>query len=548
MTDPYVPQDIVKFQLAILDVTQSLLDSCCWDEAKLNDVLKKVMSSFLPLWAGPAGAERATVCLSQGADPAIPAGPRSLARPVGWRRPTARMTARGEHWLLQRFAQYGAREAIRCGDECFDFARLHARIAQWFESFDTNGVRRGSVVGIGSGESADCCALFLALALGGNIAVPLPSGGEEPRWYLDLAQADWLIEPQPSGIWAWSRLTAGEPSALLQSLRQRGGGGMVLFSSGTTGQCKAGLFDFETLVKRYRQPRSGYRALLFLRIDHMGGIHTMLHTLANGGTLVITDDRRPGPVCLAVERHCVELLPATPTYLRMLAISGLHERHDLTSLSLIAYGTEPMPASTLRALAAISPNVRLKPTYGLSELGVLPTRSQAPHSLWLQIGGIGCETRIVDNLLWIRSETAMLGYLNAPSPFDKDGWYNTEDAVEVDGAYLRILGRKNDLINVGGQKVYPAEVENVLLEMENVCEATVWGHCNPVTGQVVAARLTFAQTEDEAALERREHQFCRGRLTPYKVPLHIEIAACDQHGQRFKKIRPREQQWPARSS
>jgi len=143
---------------------------------------------------------------------------------------------------------------------------------------------------------------------------------------------------------------------------------------------------------------------------------------------------------------------------------------------------------------------------------------------------------------------AMLGYLNAPSPFDKDGWYNTEDAVEVEGAYLRILGRKSDLINVGGQKVYPAEVENVLLEIDNVCEATVWGHCSPVTGQVVAARLTLARPEDQAALERRIHRFCRGRLAPYKVPLYIEIAGGDQQGIRFKKIRPREQPWPARSS
>lgn len=451
------------------------------------------------------------------------------------------MTARSKHWLIERFADYGGRDAIHCGDECFDYSRLSAGIAQWLDIFDENGVRPGAVVGIGGGESADYCALFMALALNGDIAVPLPSGGEEPHWCLDLAQADWLVEPLPSGRWAWSRLAPGEPSALLRSLRTRGDGGVVLFSSGTTGQCKAGLFDFETMVKRYRERRSAYRTLLFLRLDHMGGIHTMLYTLANGGTLVINEDRRPGPVCHAVERHRVEVLPATPTFLRMLVISGLHQRHDLSSLRLVTYGTEPMPPNTLRALAVIFPNVRFKQTYGLSELGVLPTRSQSSHSLWLQIGGIGCETRIVDNVLWIRSETAMLGYLNAPSPFDKDGWYNTEDAVEADGAYLRILGRKSELINVGGEKVYPAEVENVLLEIDNVCEATVWGHANPVTGQVVAARLTLAQPEDEVGLERRIHRFCRGRLAPYKVPLHIELAAGDQHGERFKKIRPREE-------
>jgi long-chain acyl-CoA synthetase len=143
-------------------------------------------------------------------------------------------------------------------------------------------------------------------------------------------------------------------------------------------------------------------------------------------------------------------------------------------------------------------------------------------------------------VLWIRSETAMLGYLNAPNPFDEDGWYNTEDAVEVDCPYVRILGRTTDLINVGGQKVYPAEVEDVLMEMSNIVEATVWGHASPVTGQVVAARLGLAHPEDQESLERRVHYFCRGRLAAYKVPLYIEIADGSHHGERFKKIRPTE--------
>ena len=210
-----------------------------------------------------------------------------------------------------------------------------------------------------------------------------------------------------------------------------------------------------------------------------------------------------------------------------------------------------MPTATLDALAVAFRGVRFKQTYGLSELGVLPTRSKAEHSQWLQVGGIGCQTRIVDNVLWIRSETAMMGYLNAPSPFDEDGWYNTEDAVEVDGPYMRILGRTSDLINVGGQKLYPAEVEGVLLEMDNIREATVWGHPSPVTGQVVAARLSLARSEDQDALERRVHQFCCDRLSNYKVPLYVEIVDGDHHGERFKKIRPAqasEAQWRAQSS
>jgi acyl-CoA synthetase (AMP-forming)/AMP-acid ligase II len=131
----------------------------------------------------------------------------------------------------------------------------------------------------------------------------------------------------------------------------------------------------------------------------------------------------------------------------------------------------------------------------------------------------------------------MLGYLNAPSPFDADGWYRTGDLVEVDGPYLRILGRSSEVINVGGEKVHPVEVEGVLLEVENVREATVWGARNAVTGQVVAARVSLERAEDRAALERRIHAFCRKRLAAYKVPVCVEIVDGGQAGPRFKKLR-----------
>jgi long-chain acyl-CoA synthetase len=450
------------------------------------------------------------------------------------------MTPRASDWLLERMAGFSGHEAILCGDSAIDYGCLCARIGEWFRVLEELGIRPGAVVGIGGAHGADTAALLLALAFNGFVAAPLPEGDEDRRRYPDLATAEAVIELGAGREWSWSRLTPGEPPALLQRLGERGDGGLVVFSSGTTGQSKAALFDFPTLIGRYRERRPARRTLLFLRLDHLGGIHTMLHTLAHGGVLVIGERRDPDAVCRAIERHRVELLPATPTFLRMLALSDMYRRHDLSSLQLISYGTEPMPAATLKALAAVFPGVRFKQTYGLSELGVLPTQSKAEHSLWLQVGGIGCETRIVDNVLWIRSETAMLGYLNAPDPFDEDGWYNTEDAVETDGPYVRILGRTTDLINVGGHKVYPAEVENLLLEIDNIVEATVWGHPSPVTGQVVAARLSLAHPEDQEALERRIHDFCRFRLAAYKVPLYLEIADGGHYGERFKKIRPTE--------
>jgi acyl-CoA synthetase (AMP-forming)/AMP-acid ligase II len=444
------------------------------------------------------------------------------------------------HWLLERLARLPAREAIVDRHGAMTYHELCERIQAWSQILATSGLPAGSVIAIQGNASPDVCALFLAVLVTGSVVVPLPVAGEDRQRYLEIAYADARFDFAASGEWSFESVTsAAAPSPLLQNLRERGHAGLVVFTSGSSGARKAALFELDTLLKRYREPARGYRSLVFLQLDHLGGIHTLLHALAHGGTAILSADRRPEPVCQSVERHRIELLPTTPTFLRMLVISGLHERYDLSSLRLITYGTEPMPSSTLAALTTSFPHVRFKQTYGLSELGVLPTRSKSSDSLWIEIGGVGCESRIVDGVLWIRSETAMLGYLNAPSPFDEDGWYNTGDLVTVDGSCVRILGRTSDVINVGGEKVYPVEVESVLLELEDVREATVWGHPSPVTGHVVAARVTPRRFDDAATLQQRIYRHCEGRLAPWKIPAYIEIVDGEHHGPRFKKLRVR---------
>ena len=110
----------------------------------------------------------------------------------------------------------------------------------------------------------------------------------------------------------------------------------------------------------------------------------------------------------------------------------------------------------------------------------------------MKVGGEGVETRVVDNVLEIRSQTRMLGYLNADSPFDKDGWFNTKDIVEERDGYYKITGRTSEVINVGGLKFMASEVERIVLEFVNVELAKAEGKPNPITGQHV--ELTVQQS------------------------------------------------------
>jgi len=133
----------------------------------------------------------------------------------------------------------------------------------------------------------------------------------------------------------------------------------------------------------------------------------------------------------------------------------------------------------------------------------------------------------------------MLGYINAPSPFTEDGWFKTGDRVEVDGEYYKILGRESEVINVGGNKVYPQEVENVILEMYGVEDVLVYGQNNTILGQFVCARVrlkVFARYNTES-VDKQIKDYCRARLASYKVPMQITFTEETMFPDRFKKQR-----------
>src|SRR5262249_5821258 len=153
---------------------------------------------------------------------------------------------------------------------------------------------------------------------------------------------------------------------------------------------------------------------------------TLFHTLFNKGVVVAPETRAVHSILELCRKHGVEVLPTTPTFLRLMLINGAVPDMAPPCLKIITYGTERMDQPTLNGLRRLLPEVDFRQTFGTSELGVLRVKSEARNSLFMKIGGEGVETRVVDNVLQIRSQTRMLGYLNAPSPFDDDSWYDTK--------------------------------------------------------------------------------------------------------------------------
>jgi len=440
-------------------------------------------------------------------------------------------------YLPTRLETFGDALAIGAGDAEFTYTDLCRRYAHWQTIVADHSIRAGEVVSVEGEYGIEAIAAFLALVANRNIVVPLSRDSRTHyETFLDLGQVERRID-----------LNAAEPRivpthrnashAFFDQLRECDAPGLILFTSGSTGANKAAVHDVYRLLEKYETPRHTFRTLVFLQLDHIGGVNTLFYTLANGGAVIVPPDRSPESVCRAIERFRVELLPTSPTFLNLLMLSESRLRHSMDSLKLITYGTEPMPQSTLDRVRNAFPAAKLQQTYGMTELGILRSQSRDSGSLWVRLGGEGFDVKIVDGRLWVRAASAMLGYLNAPSPFDDDGFLDTGDQVEVDGEWVRILGRQSELINVGGSKVYPAEVESVLLDMPGVADATVCGERHPLTGHIVSAKICLAGPEPLDAFKIRMRNFCGSRLPTYAIPARVRLSDAPFHSERFKRMR-----------
>ncbi len=441
-------------------------------------------------------------------------------------------------FLLDIFEAGQESEAIVWKDRSFDYSWLLGRVAEWQVALENNGLAPGEVVMLEGDFSPSSAALLLALIERGAIIVPLTAAAATSKTeYAETAQVERIITIASDDTGSTEKTRIKADHELYAGLRAKGHPGLVLFSSGSTGKSKGAVHDFSKLLEKFKTRRKNFRTLAFLLFDHIGGIDTFFYSISNGSCVVTIEDRSPDSVCAAIEKHKVEVLPVSPTFLNLLLMSEAYKRHDLSSLKYITYGTEVMPETTLKRCAEIFPGITILQKYGTTEVGTLRSKSKSSDSTWVKVGGEGYQTRIVDGMLQIKAESAMLGYLNAPSPFTDDGWFITGDQVEQEGEFIRFLGRKSEIINVGGEKVFPAEVENIIKEAGNVAEAEVYGEKNPIMGNIVCARVKLENSENSKAFIQRLKIHCRGRLPGYKVPVKIDIVENWEYSSRFKKIR-----------
>jgi acyl-coenzyme A synthetase/AMP-(fatty) acid ligase len=438
--------------------------------------------------------------------------------------------------MLEYIKQFKGTVIIE-NNKSYSFDDLYKRVS-YFINF-LNGYENSNVAVI-SEFTFESAALFLAFSVNknNNTFIPItPTSDFEIENKLKISNANFLIKFDP--------LTNEIQVQCLNEKSASSNSGLILFSSGTTGAPKMMFHEFSKLMVQFSNSikrQRNIRILLFLMFDHIGGINTFLNCLKDGSTIVIPKNRFVDHVVDLIEKYDVNVLPTTPTFLNLLFINLESNLYKLKSLKLISYGTERMPEQLLVKLRQLLPSVKFLQTFGTSETGILKTISKSSDSLYFKIEDDRYEYKIVNSILYIKSVLNVNGYMNVESDkFDTDGWYETGDIISEDSdGYLSIVGRINEVINIGGLKVMPIEVESVLMSLNFIDDCLVFGEKNPITGQMVSAKIVLSKSTSielsELELKKSIKEFCKSKLDKYKIPARIEFVENLTVSSRFKKL------------
>ena len=332
---------------------------------------------------------------------------------------------------------------------------------------------------------------------------------------------------------------------------------VLQYTGGTTGVPKGAMLTHRNLVANFMQMSSWLTDLKegeerFLSVApffHVYGLTVGLNTaIATGSTVIcvlmgLFDTKL---VAEQIARHRPTIFPGVPAMYLAISLLKDVQRYNLHSIKVCVSGSAPLPVEVQAqferltgarvvegyGLSEASPGTHVNPVYGLRKAGSigLPLPDTDARIVDLETGARELPLGESGELV-IRGPQVMKGYWNAPEETAatlRDGWLHTGDIARVDeDGFFFIVDRKKDMVVVGGLKVYPREIEELLHQHPKVKEAAVAGVTHRVRGELLVAQVVLKDgvSDDPRQVRRELLDFCRQRLAPYKVPRRIEVVA-----------------------
>jgi O-succinylbenzoic acid--CoA ligase len=473
-------------------------------------------------------------------------------------------------WLTFRATMNPDHTAIITEREAMSYAELDAAATAMARSLAARGVGAGDRIAMLLHNCIGAAVLVHATLRLGAVLVPLNVrlGAQELEWQLRDSGATVVVSHERTAALAEilhghlsdiaftsldtstvpvssiERLDAQSTDVALHRDHAATDPLALIYTSGTTGRPKGamltvGNFWWSAIGSALNLgTHTDDRWLACMPLFHVGGLSILLRAAIYGITVVLHDGFDAEAVDAALDRDRITIISVVLVMLqRMLDVRG--ERAFPASLRCVLLGGGPAPLSVLERCARLA--VPVSQSYGLTE-----TTSQVatlpPQEAIARLGSAGRplypnEIRIATDdrdaepgeagEILVRGPVVMTGYYNHPDVTSRtivDGWLHTGDLGLLDSdGYLHVLDRRSDLIITGGENVYPAEVESVLLAHPSVAEAAVIGAADDTWGQNVVAivRLNDRDASLDMANELRAH--VRSRLAGYKTPRIVHI-------------------------
>ena len=460
-------------------------------------------------------------------------------------------------WIETHAAQQPSKVAIvdRVGQKTLTYAEFHQACQLTACKLVSCGVTQGDRVAIFANNCPEYLQLLFACAQLGAILVPL-------NWRLaeaELAQILKDCDPrvlfidstmsQPAPLHAQTvdlqDVTKVVPRELARLDLPEDTPVAIFYTGGTTGVPKGAVLTQKSIRANAHGTIKGWGlvaddvAPVFTPMFHTGGMNVLsTPLLCLGGTLVLPEPFQPELALKALQEESCTALFLVPTMYDMLRKVEGFSKESLSTVRMVISGGAPCPRSLFQAYW--DAGLPLKQLYGLTEAGpnnfavdVEDTKAR-PGTVGRPTFGVTMELRREDGSLagtdevgelFVSGDHVMQGYLNRPEATAEvlnDGWLRTGDLAtrDADGFYY-ISGRSKEMYISGGENVFPAEVEEVLLDHPRVSEVAVVGVPHPKWGEVGRSFVVLKDTRPEGVEDISK--FCRERLAGFKVPKEIHV-------------------------
>lgn len=422
--------------------------------------------------------------------------------------------------LRERLRSHASRDALWSAGVSRSYKNLLEAADRAEADLVQAGVRAGDVVALDTEFGEETAARWLALLNVRAVTVFVPPGCCDSDVRLRESYTAWRWE-EGAGV---RQLSSQGDHPLLAALRVAKRAGLVLFTGGTTGTPRAVLHDAdEFIAARAGDGVRDYRLLSIMPMAHVGGLDALVLLWWVGATLVVASSRVPEAFAEAMVNGRADVLVTTPSFLNLFCLAGPACIAAGAGLKVVTFGAELMPLDLLRRMRQYWSWVDFRQRFGATEAGYVSVRDGNGASF--MINAKKTEHRVVDGELWVRARGLMLGYLNqSESGLKADGWYATGDRVEeMTGGFLRVLGRDDRAINVGGLKVPPEQVECALSGLDGVAALRAHGEAHAIMGQTVTLEVVAREGVDHAGLRAQLRAEAAKTLPSHQRPARIRF-------------------------